>query len=349
MTKIDIISGFLGAGKTTFIKQLLKEAISGEKVVLIENEFGQIGIDGGFLKDAGIEIREMNSGCICCSLVGDFGRSLEEVLTKYQPDRVIIEPSGVGKLSDVMNAVKNVASEIEVMLNSAVTVVDVNKCRMYMKNFGEFFNNQIENAGTIVLSRTDVADPKKVQGAVEMLRQHNAKATIVTTPCSELTGAQLLEMIEQEDDMAEELMKEAREHMHEHHHHHDHDDHDEDEHEHHHHDHEDGETCSCGHHHHHHHHGHDADEVFMSVGVETANRYEQDEVKAMLDKLSDEEEYGTVLRAKGVLQNAAGDWFQFDYVPGESQFRPGTPDYTGRLCVIGAHIDEKALRELFKA
>ena len=206
MTKIDIISGFLGAGKTTFIKQLLKEAISGEKVVLIENEFGQIGIDGGFLKDAGIEIREMNSGCICCSLVGDFGRSLEEVLTKYQPDRVIIEPSGVGKLSDVMNAVKNVASEIEVMLNSAVTVVDVNKCRMYMKNFGEFFNNQIENAGTIVLSRTDVADPKKVQGAVEMLRQHNAKATIVTTPCSELTGAQLLEMIEQEDDMAEELM-----------------------------------------------------------------------------------------------------------------------------------------------
>ena len=348
MTKIDIISGFLGAGKTTFIKQLLKEAISGEKVVLIENEFGQIGIDGGFLKDAGIEIREMNSGCICCSLVGDFGRSLEEVLTKYQPDRVIIEPSGVGKLSDVMNAVKNVASEIEVMLNSAVTVVDVNKCRMYMKNFGEFFNNQIENAGTIVLSRTDVADPKKVQGAVEMLRQHNAKATIVTTPCSELTGAQLLEMIEQEDDMAEELMKEAREHMHEHHHHHDHDDHDEDEHEHHHHDHEDGETCSCGHHHHHHH-GHDADEVFVSVGVETANRYEQDEVKAMLDKLSDEEEYGTVLRAKGVLQNAAGDWFQFDYVPGESQFRPGTPDYTGRLCVIGAHIDEKALRELFKA
>ena len=222
MTKIDIISGFLGAGKTTFIKQLLKEAISGEKVVLIENEFGQIGIDGGFLKDAGIEIREMNSGCICCSLVGDFGRSLEEVLTKYQPDRVIIEPSGVGKLSDVMNAVKNVASEIEVMLNSAVTVVDVNKCRMYMKNFGEFFNNQIENAGTIVLSRTDVADPKKVQGAVEMLRQHNAKATIVTTPCSELTGAQLLEMIEQEDDMAEELMKEAREHMHEHHHHHEH-------------------------------------------------------------------------------------------------------------------------------
>ena len=233
MTKIDIISGFLGAGKTTLIKKLLSEALKGEQVVLIENEFGEIGIDGGFLKDSGIEIREMNSGCICCSLVGDFGRSLEEVLTKYQPDRVIIEPSGVGKLSDVMNAVKNVASEIEVMLNSAVTVVDVNKCRMYMKNFGEFFNNQIENAGTIVLSRTDVADPKKVQGAVEMLRQHNAKATIVTTPCSELTGAQLLEMIEQEDDMAEELMKEAREHMHEHHHHHDDDDHD----------HEDG--CHC--------------------------------------------------------------------------------------------------------
>ena len=331
MTKIDIISGFLGAGKTTFIKQLLKEAISGEKVVLIENEFGQIGIDGGFLKDAGIEIREMNSGCICCSLVGDFGRSLEEVLTKYQPDRVIIEPSGVGKLSDVMNAVKNVASEIEVMLNSAVTVVDVNKCRMYMKNFGEFFNNQIENAGTIVLSRTDVADPKKVQGAVEMLRQHNAKATIVTTPCSELTGAQLLEMIEQEDDMAEELMKEAREHMHEHHHHHDHDDdcdcgcHDHD-HEHHHHDddcdcgchdhdhehhyhdddcdcgchdhdhehhHDHDHDCCCGHDHDHHHHHH-ADEVFTSWGRETAKKYTKEEIEAALKKLSEAEDLGVI-------------------------------------------------------
>ena len=226
MTKIDIISGFLGAGKTTFIKQLLKEAIAGEKVVLIENEFGEIGIDGGFLKEAGIEIREMNSGCICCSLVGDFGRSLKEVLTKYRPDRVIIEPSGVGKLSDVMNAVRNVASEIEVVLNSAVTVVDVSKCRMYMKNFGEFFNNQIEHAGTIILSRTDIADPKKVQAAVALLRQHNEKAAIVTTPCSQLNGAQLLEIIEQKDDMAEELMREAREHMHDHDHEHCHEDYD---------------------------------------------------------------------------------------------------------------------------
>ena len=333
MTKIDIISGFLGAGKTTFIKQLLKEAISGEKVVLIENEFGQIGIDGGFLKDAGIEIREMNSGCICCSLVGDFGRSLEEVLTKYQPDRVIIEPSGVGKLSDVMNAVKNVASEIEVMLNSAVTVVDVNKCRMYMKNFGEFFNNQIENAGTIVLSRTDVADPKKVQGAVEMLRQHNAKATIVTTPCSELTGAQLLEMIEQEDDMAEELMKEAREHMHEHHHHHDHDD-----------------DCDCGcHDHDHEHHHHHADEVFTSWGVESARKYTKEEITNALTALEDADKYGMILRAKGIVPAEDGSWIHFDYVPGTPDVRSGSAGTTGRLCVIGSGIHEDALTELFHA
>ena len=375
MTKIDIISGFLGAGKTTFIKQLLKEAISGEKVVLIENEFGQIGIDGGFLKDAGIEIREMNSGCICCSLVGDFGRSLEEVLTKYQPDRVIIEPSGVGKLSDVMNAVKNVASEIEVMLNSAVTVVDVNKCRMYMKNFGEFFNNQIENAGTIVLSRTDVADPKKVQGAVEMLRQHNAKATIVTTPCSELTGAQLLEMIEQEDDMAEELMKEAREHMHEHHHHHDHDDdcdcgcHDHD-HEHHHHD--DDEECGCGHHHHHdddddehehhhhhdgecgcghhhHHHDHDADEVFTSWGLETNRTITKEKLESLLQELAHSEKYGQVLRAKGMLPDADGTWYYFDLVPEETEIRTGAPIYTGKVCVIGSNLKEDELKAAFEA
>ena len=371
MTKIDIISGFLGAGKTTFIKQLLKEAISGEKVVLIENEFGQIGIDGGFLKDAGIEIREMNSGCICCSLVGDFGRSLEEVLTKYQPDRVIIEPSGVGKLSDVMNAVKNVASEIEVMLNSAVTVVDVNKCRMYMKNFGEFFNNQIENAGTIVLSRTDVADPKKVQGAVEMLRQHNAKATIVTTPCSELTGAQLLEMIEQEDDMAEELMKEAREHMHEHHHHHDHDDdcdcgcHDHD-HEHHHHDddcdcgchdheehehhHEHDENCTCGcHDHDHHHHGHHhADDVFSSWGKETVKKFNKEELKVKLAALDAADTYGVVLRAKGMVAGDDGQWIYFDMVPGEQEVRTGEPEFTGRICVICSELKEDALAELFE-
>ena len=352
MTKIDIISGFLGAGKTTFIKQLLKEAISGEKVVLIENEFGQIGIDGGFLKDAGIEIREMNSGCICCSLVGDFGRSLEEVLTKYQPDRVIIEPSGVGKLSDVMNAVKNVASEIEVMLNSAVTVVDVNKCRMYMKNFGEFFNNQIENAGTIVLSRTDVADPKKVQGAVEMLRQHNAKATIVTTPCSELTGAQLLEMIEQEDDMAEELMKEAREHMHEHHHHHhDHDDdcgcHDHD-HEHHHHDHDDECGCGCHDHHHDHEGHHHADDVFTSWGLENVGVMKKEDLQKILDDLAYGDKYGEVLRAKGMVPSEEkGVWLHFDMVPEQAEIREGAPDFTGKVCVIGASLKEEELNKVF--
>ena len=287
MTKIDIISGFLGAGKTTFIKKLLKEAIAGEKVVLIENEFGEIGIDGGFLKDSGIEIREMNSGCICCSLVGDFGRSLNEVLTKYTPDRVIIEPSGVGKLSDVMKAVCDVAGEIDVVLNGSVTVVDAQKCKMYMKNFGEFFNNQIESAGTIVLSRTDVADADKVAQCVEMIREKNPKAAIVTTPIDKLTGEQLLEIIEQPtDDMAEQLLEEVKEghhHHHDdddeecccghHHHHHDDDDDDEDEHEHHHHHHDDDEECECGHHHHHHddddddeyehehhHHHHDDDE-----------------------------------------------------------------------------------------
>ena len=254
MTKIDIVSGFLGAGKTTFIKKLLEEAIAGEQVVLIENEFGQIGIDGGFLKDAGIEIREMNSGCICCSLVGDFGKSLQEVLTKYKPDRVIIEPSGVGKLSDVMKAVIDVAADVDVKLNSAVTIVDASKCKMYMKNFGEFFNNQIENAGTIVLSRTDVLDAAKVQQAVELIRQHNQTASVVTTPCAQLSGAQLLEIIEKPDTMAEDLMKEVREK----HAHHD----EEDEHEHHHHHHHDDgdEECGCGHDHEHHHHHHDDDD-----------------------------------------------------------------------------------------
>ena len=344
MVKIDIISGFLGAGKTTLIKKLLKDGFQGEQVVLIENEFGEIGIDGGFLKEAGIQIREMNSGCICCSLVGDFGTSLKEVVTKYDPDRILIEPSGVGKLSDVIKAVQGVQDEVDIKLNSYTTVVDAKKCKMYMKNFGEFFDNQIQYAGAIIMSRTDIASEKKVQESLELLRSLNKDAAIITTPIENLDGKKLVEVMEHPVSLEQEMLEEE----HEHHHHHDHDDHDEDEHEHHHHDHEDGETCSCGHHHHHHH-GHDADEVFVSVGVETANRYEQDEVKAMLDKLSDEEEYGTVLRAKGVLQNAAGDWFQFDYVPGESQFRPGTPDYTGRLCVIGAHIDEKALRELFKA
>ena len=417
VTKIDIFSGFLGAGKTTLIKKLIKEAFQGEKIVLIENEFGEIGIDGGFMREAGIQVNELNSGCICCSLVGDFREALKKVVETYHPDRILIEPSGVGKLSDVTRAVEGVGETLPVSLNSFVTVADVNKVKMYMKNFGEFYDDQISHASCIILSRTGSADEKKVAAAVALIQEKNPTATIVTTDWNELTGAQIVSVMDGKRDLVAELLSEAQasnaahadedeeehhhhhhdhdedghecchhhhdhddddddedEHEHHHHHdedddhghecchhHHDHDDdddqdehehhhhhHDEDEHEHHHHDHEDGETCSCGHHHHHHH-GHDADEVFVSVGVETANRYEQDEVKAMLDKLSDEEEYGTVLRAKGVLQNAAGDWFQFDYVPGESQFRPGTPDYTGRLCVIGAHIDEKALRELFKA
>ncbi len=379
MTKIDIISGFLGAGKTTFIRQLLKEAIAGEKVVLIENEFGEIGIDGGFLKDAGIEIREMNSGCICCSLVGDFGRSLEEVLTKYEPDRVIIEPSGVGKLSDVMKAVKDVASGIEVMLNSAVTVVDVNKCRMYMKNFGEFFNNQIEHAGTIILSRTDVSDPKKVQAAVDMLRERNQAANIVTTPCSQLTGAQLLEIIEKKDDMAEELMREAREHMrahghhhdedeecgcHDHAHHHDHDGecgchdhghhHDHDEecgcHDHsHHHDHD--EECGChGHDHHDHHDHHHADDVFTSWGRENVGAISRERLEKLLDDLAYGTKYGEVLRAKGMVPGAGeGVWLHFDLVPEQVEIREGAPDYTGKVCVIGSNLDEEALKAAFGA
>ena len=380
MTKIDIISGFLGAGKTTFIKRLLKEAISGEKVVLIENEFGEIGIDGGFLKDAGIEIREMNSGCICCSLVGDFGKSLAEVLTKYTPDRVIIEPSGVGKLSDVMKAVRDVASEIEVELNSAVTVADASKVRMYMKNFGEFFNNQIENAGTIVLSRTDITDPKKVQTAVEMIRQHNQDAAIVTTPVSQLAGTQLLEIIEKKDNMMEELMKEAREHAHEHghHHHHDHDgecccghDHDHDhgegeccghghhhdheegeccghDHHHAHHDHDHGENCTCGCHDHAHHHHH-ADDVFTSWGRENVTGVSREKLEQILKDLAYSGKYGEVLRAKGMLPAADGTWMHFDLVPEQVEIREGSADYTGKVCVIGANLDEKALEEAFSA
>ena len=385
MTKIDIISGFLGAGKTTFIKKLLEEAIAGEQVVLIENEFGEIGIDGGFLKDSGIEIREMNSGCICCSLVGDFGRSLEEVLTKYQPDRVIIEPSGVGKLSDVMKAVRDVAANLDVALNSAVTVVDASKCKMYMKNFGEFFNNQVAYAGTIILSRTDVADVKKVDAAVKMLREANPKAVIVTTPVSQLTGAQLLEIIEKPDTMEEELMKEALEafeehhhhhHDHEHEHHHEHGeecgcghDHDhehehhhehgeecgcghdhEHEHEHHHeheheHHHEDGEECSCGcgHDHHHHH----ADEVFSSWGTEHVQPISREELEKILDELAYGADYGDVLRSKGMVPGTEGQWFYFDLVPEEYEIRTGNPDYTGKVCVIGANLKEEELEKAF--
>ena len=377
MTKIDIISGFLGAGKTTFIKKLLEEAIAGEQVVLIENEFGEIGIDGGFLKDSGIEIREMNSGCICCSLVGDFGRSLEEVLTKYQPDRVIIEPSGVGKLSDVMKAVRDVAANLDVALNSAVTVVDASKCKMYMKNFGEFFNNQVAYAGTIILSRTDVADVKKVDAAVKMLREANPKAVIVTTPVSQLTGAQLLEIIEKPDTMEEELMKEALEAFEEHHHHHhDHDHehhhehgeecgcghehHHEHEHEHHHehgeecgcghdheheheHHHEHGEECGCGHDHHHHH----ADEVFSSWGTEHVQPISREELEKILDELAYGADYGDVLRSKGMVPGTEGQWFYFDLVPEEYEIRTGNPDYTGKVCVIGANLKEEELEKAF--
>ena len=387
MTKIDIISGFLGAGKTTFIKKLLKEAIAGEKVVLIENEFGEIGIDGGFLKDSGIEIREMNSGCICCSLVGDFGRSLNEVLTKYTPDRVIIEPSGVGKLSDVMKAVCDVAGEIDVVLNGSVTVVDAQKCKMYMKNFGEFFNNQIESAGTIVLSRTDVADADKVAQCVEMIREKNPKAAIVTTPIDKLTGEQLLEIIEQPtDDMAEQLLEEVKEghhHHHDdddeecccghHHHHHDDDDDDEDEHEHHHHHHDDDEECGCGHHHHHdddddehehhhhhdsecgcghhhhHHHDHDADEVFTSWGLETNRTITKEKLESLLQELAHSEKYGQVLRAKGMLPDADGTWYYFDLVPEETEIRTGALIYTGKVCVIGSNLKEDELKAAFEA
>lgn len=372
MTKIDIISGFLGAGKTTFIKKLLQEAISGEQVVLIENEFGEIGIDGGFLKDSGIEIREMNSGCICCSLVGDFGKSLSEVLTKYKPDRIIIEPSGVGKLSDVMKAVIDVSADMDVALNSAVTIVDAAKCKMYMKNFGEFFNNQIENAGTVVLSRTDITDTAKIQKDVEMIREKNPKAAIVTTPLAELGGSQLLEIIEKRDTMLDDLLEEVREshHHHDHdedeeheHHHHDHDDeccchdhdhehhhhdHDEDgDHEHHHHDHDD--ECCCGHDHdHEHHHHHHADEVFTSWGMETIVPVTKDQLEDILKRLAETKEFGDVLRAKGMLPTEnPGEWLYFDLVPEQYEIRDGKPDYTGKVCVIGASLKEEELNKVF--
>lgn len=390
MTKIDIISGFLGAGKTTFIKKLLQEAISGEQVVLIENEFGEIGIDGGFLKDSGIEIREMNSGCICCSLVGDFGKSLSEVLTKYKPDRIIIEPSCVGKLSDVMKAVIDVSADMDVALNSAVTIVDAAKCKMYMKNFGEFFNNQIENAGTVVLSRTDITDTAKIQKDVEMIREKNPKAAIVTTPLAELGGSQLLEIIEKRDTMLDDLLEEVREshhhhdddecccghdHDHEHHHHdhdedeehehhhHDHDDeccchdhdhehhhhdHDEDgDHEHHHHDHDD--ECCCGHDHdHEHHHHHHADEVFTSWGMETIVPVTKDQLEDILKRLAETKEFGDVLRAKGMLPTEnPGEWLYFDLVPEQYEIRDGKPDYTGKVCVIGASLKEEELNKVF--
>ena len=355
MTKIDIISGFLGAGKTTLIKKLLSDAYKGEQVVLIENEFGEIGIDGGFLKEAGIEIREMNSGCICCSLVGDFGKSLHEVVDTYHPDRILIEPSGVGKLSDVIKAVQDVQGEIDAELNSFTTVVDVTKCKIYRKNFGEFFSNQIEYAGAVILSRTDKAKPEKIQESVALLRELNEKAPIITTPIEQLPGEKILETMESskslEDELLAEVSKEA--HDHEHHHHHDHEEcdhehhhHDHEEHEHHHHD---GEcSCGCGHHHHDHEGHHHADEVFTSWGKETIHTYTKDEVSAILKTLEEAGSYGNVLRAKGMVAGADGEWIYFDMVPEEHEVRTGAPEYTGRICVIGAELNEDKLAELFK-
>ena len=337
MTKIEIISGFLGAGKTTFIKKMLKEAFAGEKIVLIENEFGEIGIDGGFLKEAGIQITEMNSGCICCSLVGDFATSLKEVLTTYAPERVLIEPSGVGKLSDVMKAVQGAMQNEEVVLNSAVVVVDACKCKMYMKNFGEFFINQIEYAGTIILSRTGGLSEEKVAACAAMLREHNEKATIITTPWEDLEGADILETIEGAKDLEAELMKEVMARKEEHVHHHEHG---EECHGHHH---EHGEEC-CGHEHHHHH----ADQIFTSWGIETPASYTQGEIEQKLQALENEGEYGIVLRAKGMVSAGDGTWVYFDYVPEECDIRTSKPDVTGKICVIGSKLKEENLAALFQ-
>ena len=379
MTKIDIISGFLGAGKTTLIKKLLDQAFRGEKVVLIENEFGEIGIDGGFLKDAGVEITEMNSGCICCSLVGDFGAALKKVLDDYAPDRIIIEPSGVGKLSDVIAAVEGVQKTTPALhLHSFVTVVDATKAKVYMKNFGEFFNNQVEHASAILLSRTQNMDQAKLDTAVRLLREKNAKAAILTTPWDQLTGAQIVSAMEGGHSLAEELMEEIahhhhdhehhhhhhdhehdhdehdhdeHDHEHEHHHDHDHDEHDHDhdhEHEHHHHDHGDDCTCDCCCGHDHHHHDHDADEVFTSWGRETARKYSREELQEALSALAMGQDYGYILRAKGMVPCEDGQtWLHFDLVPEEFQIREGAADYTGRLCVIGSDLKEDQLEKLF--
>ena len=337
MTKIDIFSGFLGAGKTTLIKKLIKEAYSGEKLVLIENEFGEIGIDGGFLKEAGIEITEMNSGCICCSLVGDFGEALKKVLSEYNPDRILIEPSGVGKLSDVIKAVKNINSD-KIVLNSFTTVADANKCKMYMKNFGEFFNDQIENAKCIILSHTENISEEKIKACVDSIKQHNNSAVIVTTPASELSGKQILEAMEGTNSVEAELKKLQDEeacpkcgHHHGHHHEHEH------EHE-----------CCCGHDHHHEHHHHHADEVFTSFGRETANKYSKEEIENILKELGNEEKYGVVLRAKGIVMSKDEKWLHFDYIPGEADVRIGASDVTGKICVIGSKIKEDCLQILFK-
>lgn len=382
VTKIDIFSGFLGAGKTTLIKKLIKEAFQGEKIVLIENEFGEIGIDGGFMREAGIQVNELNSGCICCSLVGDFREALKKVVETYHPDRILIEPSGVGKLSDVTRAVEGVGETLPVSLNSFVTVADVNKVKMYMKNFGEFYDDQISHASCIILSRTGSADEKKIAAAVALIQEKNPTATIVTTDWNELTGAQIVSVMDGKRDLVAELLSEAQasnaahadedeeEHHHHHHdhdedghecchHHHDHDDDDddEDEHEHHHHDHDDDDDehehhhhhhdgeCCCGHHHHHH--DHDADEVFTSWGHETAHKYSHDELESILTTL-DSGEYGAVLRAKGIVDG--GDtWYEFDMVPGEHEIRTCGPDVTGKVCVIGSQLKEHEVEELFHA
>lgn len=374
MTKIDIISGFLGAGKTTFIKKMIEEAFVGEKLVLIENEFGEVGIDGGFLKDSGIEITEMNSGCICCSLVGDFGKNLNEVITKFHPDRILIEPSGVGKLSDVMKSVIDVEKEQDVKLNALVTVVNAKKASKQMKAFGEFFNNQIEFATTIVLSRTQSTTPEQLELCVKQMQELNGKAAIITTPWDAIKGEQILKVMEGQDSLEMKLLAEAHhkaeeeehehhhdhdheEHEHdhdheehEHHHHHDHDheehehDHDHEEHEHHH---EHGENCTCGCHDHEHHHHHHADEVFTSWGKETPHKFTREKIEEVLKTLSESEEYGMILRAKGMVEDVNGSWIYFDMVPGEYELRDGEPDYTGRLCVIGSKIDEHKIEELF--
>ena len=374
MTKIDIISGFLGAGKTTLIKKLIEQAFKGEKLVLIENEFGEIGIDGGFLKDAGVQITEMNSGCICCSLVGDFGTALKQVITDYTPDRIIIEPSGVGKLSDVIKAVKDVSGDLDVELDSYTTVADVSKVKIYMKNFGEFFNNQIESANTIILSRTQTTTQDKIEKAVAMIREKNDHATIITTPWDEIDGAAIREAMQNYKSLEETMMDEAKkghdhdhDHgdectcgCHDHDHHHDHDDdhehhHDHDEHAHHHdhddhdhhHDHDHGDECTCGCHDHDHHHHH-ADEVFTSWGKETPHKYNEDKLREILDTLADTEKYGVILRAKGIVPSDAGEWLYFDLVPGEFEVRKGKADITGKLCVIGSKLKEDDLAELFE-
>ena len=351
MTKIDIFSGFLGAGKTTLIKKMIEEAYKGEKLVLIENEFGEIGIDGGFLAEAGIQINEMNSGCICCSLVGDFGKALTQVLEQYAPDRILIEPSGVGKLSDVIRAVQNL--EIEgAELNAFTTVVDAGKCKMYMKNFGEFFNDQVANAGCIVLSHTGTASEKKIADCVAMLREHNETATIVTTDWDVLSAEQLLEAMERKDTLQAELARLAHaHHEHGHHHHHDHDeecdcgchDHDHEHGHHHHHDHDEECDCGCGGHHHHHHH---ADEVFVSAGAETTAKFNAQKLAEQLEELCDEGKYGIVLRAKGIVAGDDGNWIHFDYVPGEPDIRTGAAGIIGRLCVIGSGLDIEAIGNL---